>query len=393
MNRPFKILRPDAQSWSAKRRAKAIANYCARGLRTRPYFATADFVGTMAGILASPSPSPLTFCRRCGYDLHGLPNSRCPECGNSFDLGNPRTYRKNPFSFWRNRWLRRIAVLIVTFTFLAGAGGASLWWFWHRDGAALRMVRGYRGAVQTITVGPPWLHTLLGQRGGFLLERARYLNLINTPVTDDDLVVVERLSYLQDLPMFGTHITDAGLKHLESLTGLQALSLSSTHVTDAGLEHIKGLTGLQDLEMNDTAVTDAGLERVKNLTGLRDLNLCDTPVTDAGLEQLKGLTRLQELGLMRTQVTGAGLEHLKNLTGLRHLDLSDSPVTDAGLAHVTSLTGLQTLDLDSTQITDAGLEHLKGLTGLQTLYLQNTPVTNVGVAKLKQSLPKCSIWH
>jgi hypothetical protein len=34
-------------------------------------------------ILRSP-PTPGT-CRRCGYDLRGLPEPRCPECGTSFD--------------------------------------------------------------------------------------------------------------------------------------------------------------------------------------------------------------------------------------------------------------------------------------------------------------------
>ncbi len=34
----------------------------------------------------SQSPDPLTrFCPVCGYDLRGLPDQRCPECGHAFD--------------------------------------------------------------------------------------------------------------------------------------------------------------------------------------------------------------------------------------------------------------------------------------------------------------------
>lgn len=32
------------------------------------------------------------FCRGCGYDLHGLPASRCPECGAGFDPADAATF-------------------------------------------------------------------------------------------------------------------------------------------------------------------------------------------------------------------------------------------------------------------------------------------------------------
>lgn len=31
-------------------------------------------------------------CKHCGYPLHGLGHSKCPECGSSFDLTDPSTY-------------------------------------------------------------------------------------------------------------------------------------------------------------------------------------------------------------------------------------------------------------------------------------------------------------
>ena len=36
------------------------------------------------------------YCLGCGYDLRGLPEPRCPECGRPFDPGDPPTFRKNP---------------------------------------------------------------------------------------------------------------------------------------------------------------------------------------------------------------------------------------------------------------------------------------------------------
>jgi hypothetical protein len=32
------------------------------------------------------------YCLGCGYDLRGLPENRCPECGRAFDSGDPATY-------------------------------------------------------------------------------------------------------------------------------------------------------------------------------------------------------------------------------------------------------------------------------------------------------------
>lgn len=32
------------------------------------------------------------FCRECQYNLHGLPEPRCPECGHLFDPTNPATF-------------------------------------------------------------------------------------------------------------------------------------------------------------------------------------------------------------------------------------------------------------------------------------------------------------
>ncbi len=36
------------------------------------------------------------YCLGCEYDLRGLPEPRCPECGRAFDPQNPKTFLKAP---------------------------------------------------------------------------------------------------------------------------------------------------------------------------------------------------------------------------------------------------------------------------------------------------------
>jgi hypothetical protein len=60
------------------------------------------------------------FCMHCGYELRGLPEARCPECGREFDRGQllveqyvrlkrPRTDRR----FQLARWLYRAGFVLI----------------------------------------------------------------------------------------------------------------------------------------------------------------------------------------------------------------------------------------------------------------------------------------
>ena len=56
-------------------------------------------------------------CLTCGYVLEGLEEPRCPECGNPFDLADPRTYSTKPLFVRWKFWL-------PGFLLAAGAGAA-----------------------------------------------------------------------------------------------------------------------------------------------------------------------------------------------------------------------------------------------------------------------------
>ena len=87
--------------------------------------------------------------------------------------------------------------------------------------------------------------------------------LHQTPVTDDDLAVLEKLPKLRNLFLGQTKIGDAGLVHLEQATELETLSVNATNLTDAGLKSLEGLKHLKTLNLQETRVTAAGVAQLR----------------------------------------------------------------------------------------------------------------------------------
>jgi hypothetical protein len=56
--------------------------------------------------LSSAEPGPQAYCLGCRYNLRGLTEPRCPECGRAFDPGDPRTWSTTAIR------KRRLSVLI-----------------------------------------------------------------------------------------------------------------------------------------------------------------------------------------------------------------------------------------------------------------------------------------
>ena len=55
------------------------------------------------------------FCSRCKYDLRGLADHRCPECGRPFNPSDPRSYLSSIAPWWHSRytWLLVIPAIVL----------------------------------------------------------------------------------------------------------------------------------------------------------------------------------------------------------------------------------------------------------------------------------------
>lgn len=99
-------------------------------------------------------------CAKCAYDLRGLAEHRCPECGRAFDPAKPETFLQRPVSGHRLLgWMalslacaiapfiaivvlrpERMQSWMLSFVWIWSMGSFVLLWF--TTGAALRVIRG-----------------------------------------------------------------------------------------------------------------------------------------------------------------------------------------------------------------------------------------------------------
>lgn len=64
-------------------------------------------------------------CLTCGYDLRGLPEPRCPECGRGFDPNDAATFAREGFTARElARGARMAAVFLFTPLILIGIGAS-----------------------------------------------------------------------------------------------------------------------------------------------------------------------------------------------------------------------------------------------------------------------------
>jgi hypothetical protein len=99
----------------------------------------------------------MRYCRKCSYILDGLPENRCPECGQPFDPGNPRTFRLRPKRIQNRALVVLMYLLPLTISLLFWAGSDSSQWQGSGHGAPLdsRLIIGLWQACG------PWAWALL----------------------------------------------------------------------------------------------------------------------------------------------------------------------------------------------------------------------------------------
>ncbi len=232
-----------------------------------------------------PSPG-LMFCRKCGYQLTGLSENRCPECGRPFDPGWRRTYLRHPKGWRRRLWVRRVMIgltgVILLLLICLGSLLVELHLRWKGQQEVIEAVNRVSGTT-TLVAGPPaQLHAIFGR-----LPMSTFWSPL--PRTYKPGLLGSRLAFLfdqveevflagrQDTRLFGRvlvvrfenpiPVDDAWLSlwapALQKCSSLKKLVIYSNQVTDRGLESLRSLPRHIEITLGCPLVTPQALEDIR----------------------------------------------------------------------------------------------------------------------------------
>ena len=217
---------------------------------------------------------PSMYCRQCGYQLQGLSENRCPECGQAFDPGDSHTFRRNPQGWLVRRWLWRAAIAVLCLPLCVATDMLVLYWGSRAEQPARAIIQQRHGTFTYRYVGPDWLARLHSEIDWEWLPSVRPFDTVGTRIKGVDLSATR--PWLRQLPganrLDGASSIEADLAILKNLRWLRAVNLAYTGFSDGAIDHLRGLD-LEDLDLQQTAITDKGLSHLAGMTSLRHLNL------------------------------------------------------------------------------------------------------------------------
>ncbi|CAI7887688.1 unnamed protein product [Closterium sp. NIES-53] len=154
----------------------------------------------------------------------------------------------------------------------------------------------------------------------YSLQQLESLELKGSVVTDSTLDGIGAArKTLKLLYLNRTCVSDSDLVHLTCLSSLKALLIYwCRNVTSAGMLLVDQLTGLEELYLFGSGVRDDGLQYLRPLTRLKLLVL-PLMITDAGLRHIQWFPALEYLDSSGFLVSKDGVKLLRKLRSLKQV--------------------------------------------------------------------------
>lgn len=262
------------------------------------------------------------------------------------------------------------------------------------------------------------------------------LALRGVPISDSELLLINKCRKLKSLDVALTDVSAAGIAQVNGIQSLKSLSLDGAMFSEAvgkafantelealtiiskpgaatkslaalqlmpklkklRLDDIplrqlldalpSGLLALEELQCN--IATDTDVESLTVWTSLTSLRLSGPQVTDNSLNSLRNLSRLEELDLSNTNVQGVKFDSMKGLP-LQRLSLNTVPLSGDGVLAIAALPKLVHLHLRGTAVDNVSLESLAKLRDLQVLDVVDTWTTRGGRDRFRSLKPQCEL--
>lgn len=147
----------------------------------------------------SDTPYPMPNCRRCGYNLTGLAEDRCPECGMAFDRLEERRRARREARGLREIGARELAIRLLVPPLVMLASVCGLWRFnawWPEATVVLVPVAVFLAGVPSIRAARLIARRLDANRQSGLLARGFQSDVGFQAFTQLSIILYFVLSFL-----------------------------------------------------------------------------------------------------------------------------------------------------------------------------------------------------
>jgi len=236
-----------------------------------------------------------------------------------------------------------------------------------------------------------------------------FVNLLQRPVTDEDVKLLTALKDCKRLILYGPLITDKVAESLNQMPWVEDLHIETSALTDEGISRITGLVNLTHLNLRQTPnMTDEGMKHFRNFPKLQYLSMLYNKIGDEGViavaqshpdlrlldvrgcEQVgnasfEALGNLRKLKALKCRLGGfddEGVAHLANIPTLSVVIFEDSAVGDTGIDKLAALPITELNVLRSATFSDDGMKTIAGFDKLRHLVIRGTFVMDEGIANI-----------
>jgi len=183
------------------------------------------------------------------------------------------------------------------------------------------------------------------------LPNLETLNIVEVPLTDDDLRSLGEAVKLTSLELSRTGISGIGLQYLSKLP-LKRLVIRDKNLSLDGLLAIASMMELEELELCIPGIHLADMPSLASNYKLKSIIVTDGHFSYrefGGLKFLVGATNLTNLQLSGFNLNDRSLKSISTLSNLKNLTIGKSVISEEGIEYLSKLENLQSLDVPALQ--------------------------------------------